>query len=191
MIDILSNTLVTLGPMPMTHALGPYSFWTQESQPLFVLATALSSLGSGAGPALQSLALCIVQVRQLDTGAANGDGAPSLKEEGVGQLFGALAVLQTLGQMILGPMLFGLVYSGTVAAFPKAVFIAAAGLLICSLMLVMLVRGPVVPNAGGTISRKAIKKSKKVRDGERGRSRVSKDLRGGATGYGSVAGSSA
>ncbi|GLB40407.1 putative MFS general substrate transporter [Lyophyllum shimeji] len=192
MIDILSNTLVTLGPMPVTHALGVTSLWTQESQPLFVLATALSSLGSGAGPALQSLALCIVQVRQLDAAAANGDGAPSVKEEGVGQLFGALAVLQTLGQMILGPMLFGLVYSGTVAAFPKAVFVTAAGLLLCSLMLVMLVRGPVVAKAGSLIPGKGVKKGqKRTRDGERGRSRVSKDLRGGAASYGSFARSSA
>lgn len=189
-IDILSNTFVTLGPMPMTHALGVGSLWTQESQPLFVLATALSSLGSGAGPALQSLALCIVQVRQLDAGAATGDSAPSVKDEGVGQLFSALAVLQTLGQMILGPMLFGLIYSGTVAVFPKAVFVTAAGLLICSLTLIMLVRGPV--DAGSPKPGKGIKKSKKqAREGERGRSRVSKDLRGGATGYGSVAGSSA
>ncbi|KAF8071918.1 major facilitator superfamily domain-containing protein [Lyophyllum atratum] len=192
MIDILSNTFVTLGPMPMIHALGASSLWTQESQPLFVLATAMSSLGSGAGPALQSLALCIVQVRTLDASAAKGDDAATVKEEGVGQLLGALAVVQTLGQMILGPMLFGLVYSGTVAAFPKAVFVTAGGLLICSLMLVMLVRGPVIPNAGGPVSGKGTKKGKrKVLDGERGRSRVSKDLRGGATKYGSVASSSA
>ncbi|KAF5382009.1 hypothetical protein D9615_004376 [Tricholomella constricta] len=180
MIDILSNTFVTLGPMPAVHTLGgAASFWTQESQSLFVLATALSSMGSGAGPAMQSLALCIVQVRGLDAAAAGGKVAATANEGGVGQLFGALAVLQTLGQMILGPMIFGLVYSGTVAAYPKGVFVTAAGLLFCSLMLVMLVRGPVIPNAGGPVPGRSIKKGKrKAQDGERGRSRVSKDLRG-------------
>ncbi|KAG6842326.1 hypothetical protein C0991_010615 [Blastosporella zonata] len=93
LIDILSNVFVTLGPMPAVHSLGvPAS----ESQALFVLATAASSLGSGAPPALQSLALCITQTRALD----EGNDAPA--DGGVGQLFGALAVLQTLGQMILG-----------------------------------------------------------------------------------------
>jgi hypothetical protein len=81
-------------------------------------------------------------------------------------------------------MLFGLVYSGTVAAFPKTVFIMAGGILVCSLMLVMLVRGPVMPRPGGAVIRG--KGKKKSRDVERGRSRVSKDLRGGATGYGSM-----
>lgn len=185
-IDILSNTLVTLGPMPAVHVLGSAgSLWTQESQSLFVAATALSSLGSGAGPAMQSLALCIVQVRALGAAAAGGTEAPASDQGGVGQLFGALSVLQTLGQMILGPMLFGLVYSGTVAAFPKTVFVTAAGLLVCSLALVMLVRGPRIP-----IARKGNKGKRPVRDGERGRSRVSKDLRGGATSYGSVGSSS-
>ncbi|KAG5641236.1 hypothetical protein DXG03_005680 [Asterophora parasitica] len=189
MIDILSNTFVTLGPMPVIHALGG---GTRHSQSLFVLATALSSLGSGAGPAMQSLALCITQVRGLDAAAESGgkDATPT-KDGGVGQLFGALAVLQTLGQMILGPMLFGLVYSGTVAAFPKAVFVTAAGLLVCSLVLVILVRGPAMPTAELVPGRSHKKGKRKAREYEsRGRSRVNKDLRGGATGYGTVASSS-
>jgi hypothetical protein len=66
-----------------------------QSQTLFVLATSLSSLGSGAVPAIQSLALCMLQMRALDAGEAD-DG----QEEGVGSLFGALAVLHAVGQMI-------------------------------------------------------------------------------------------
>jgi hypothetical protein len=102
-IDIISNMFVTLAPMPSytVHSVSgdiPSSHSKQESQALFVLATSLSSLGSGAVPAIQSLALCILQVRTLDAGAA---GTP-VKDEGVGALFGALAVLQTVGQMILG-----------------------------------------------------------------------------------------
>lgn len=103
LIDIISDTFVVLAPTPafQVHSLigdvsGSHS--KQESQALFVLATSLGSLGSGAVPAIQSLALCILQVRALDATAAGTPG----KETGVGQLFGALAVLQTVGQMIIG-----------------------------------------------------------------------------------------
>lgn len=88
------------------------------------------------------------------------------------------------------PMLFGLIYSGTVAAFPKAIFVTAGGILVCSLMLVMLVRGPTMPRTGSVNGKGKGKGKKKATGGERGRSRASKDLRGGVTGYGSVACSS-
>lgn len=73
-----------------------------DSQALFVLATYLSSLGSGTFPAIQSLALCVLQVRSLDAGAPDAQGTENGKEKSVGELFGALAVLQAMGQMILG-----------------------------------------------------------------------------------------
>lgn len=103
LIDIISNVSVVLAPPPafQIHSVVgdvPPSHSKQESQALFVLATSLSSLGSGSVPAIQSLALCILQVRALDAGATGTPG----KEAGVGQLFGALAVLQTVGQMIIG-----------------------------------------------------------------------------------------
>ena len=160
---------------------------------------------------MQSLALCIVQARVLagagdeGGGGAGGEGAAGV---GIGRLFGALAVLQAVGQMIIAvstvffglefgveswmygclclslliwcflqPMIFGLVYSGTVAAFPKAIFMTAAGILVAALALVMLVQSPV---GGG--SRKAKGKRRRAREEvevERGRSRISKDLRGG------------
>jgi hypothetical protein len=101
MIDILSHTLVTLSPMP-TYKIHELDFSTstrqskelEPSQALFVLATSLASLGSGAVPAIHSLALCILQVRGLDAGETDG-GARA------GSLFGALAMLQAVGQMIL------------------------------------------------------------------------------------------
>ena len=81
-------------------------------------------------------------------------------------------------------MIFGLVYSETVAKFPKAVFAVAAALLVLSLTMVFCVRNPVQPPYPGRS-----KKKRQGRDIERGRSRVSKDLRGGAIigNYGSVA----
>jgi len=84
-------------------------------------------------------------------------------------------------------MLFGLIYSGTVAKYPKAIFVTAAGLLLGSLTMMISMRVLIRRKSDGP----AIGvKGKKARYDERGRSRISKDLRGGATGYGSVAGSS-
>jgi hypothetical protein len=103
MIDLLSHTFVMLSPMPSykIHGLDvmgdPSRHSKEPSQALFVFATSLSSLGSGAVPAMQSLALCILQMRALDAGETDGG-----KAEGVGSLFGALAMLQAIGQMILG-----------------------------------------------------------------------------------------
>ncbi|KAF8905118.1 major facilitator superfamily domain-containing protein [Gymnopilus junonius] len=164
-IDVLSHTLVSILPAP--------------GQALFVLASSLNGLGSGAVPAIHSLALCMMQVRALD---ANGASDTAKDEEGTGALFGALAVLQAVGQMILGPMLFGLIYSGTVAELPKAIFATAAGILVCALAMVMCVRNPVrVAPAVRTAG--ANGKRRRRDDGERGRSRLSKDLRGGAIPY--------
>lgn len=74
-------------------------------------------------------------------------------------------------------MIFGLVYSDTVAKFPKAIFMVAAGLLMFSLATVLCVRNPVQPAYPG---RSKGKKYREGRDIERGRSRARKDLRGGA-----------
>jgi hypothetical protein len=54
----------------------------------FVFASSLTSLGGGALPSMQSLALCISQV--------HGD------QTGIGVLFGAIGFLQAVGSMILG-----------------------------------------------------------------------------------------
>ena len=76
-----------------------------KSQALFVAASSLTGLGSGVIPAVHSLALCMLQVRTLDAAACrDSEDANSVesKEEGTGALFGAFAVLQAVGQMILG-----------------------------------------------------------------------------------------
>lgn len=76
--------------------------------------------------------------------------------------------------------MFGMIYSSTVAIMPKAIFMVAAATLCVSLVLMMLVRNPVHEKTGPGLGKKG---KKKKRDVERGRSRVSKDLRGGAAGY--------
>jgi len=202
MIDIISQTLVLLFPAPafrdhhislMQKEQGQMNF--AKSQALFVAASSLTGFGSGTVPAIHSLALCMLQVRKLDNSATaynvdGGEDANSMESnnEGSGALFGAFSVLQAVGQMILGPMIFGLVYSETVAQFPKAVFAVAAALVVFSLTVVLCVQNPVRPTYPESGRTNGKKYRRQGRDVERGRSRVSKDLRGGAIigNYGSV-----
>ena len=65
------------------------------SSPLaFVLSTSMSSLGGGMIPACQSLALALVDQGEENAQSAEGVGA--------GSMFGAISVLQAVGQNILG-----------------------------------------------------------------------------------------
>lgn len=114
-IDILSNFLVCLVPAPsyqihsaslaQQHPLESH-LTAGQSEAMFVASSSLTSFGSGALPALHSLALCILQVRSLNAAAAtnNRDSRDSLGHDAVeaGTLFGALAVLQAVGASILG-----------------------------------------------------------------------------------------
>ncbi|CDO77818.1 hypothetical protein BN946_scf184722.g10 [Trametes cinnabarina] len=149
LIDLLSHSTVALSP---SHA----------SQALFIGATSLSSFGAGLVPAMNSLALCIMQSRD---------------EDDTGKLFGAFSVLQAVGQMVLGPALFGLIYTQTVAKFPKAIFAVAGGILVVSLAVLCLVR----PDAGLKGGRKPKRSVAGGVDDDveqrRGRSRANKDLR--------------
>lgn len=170
-VDFLSNVLITLVPRYKVHDLASDSL---HGQILFVLAGTLTSIGSGIVPAMQSLALCVLQARALISGATDAVG---IAEGQVGKLLGALAVLQAVGQMILGPLAFGLIYSQTVAFYPEAIFVIAACILICAFTCIFFVANP--------LPRRSLKGKKPLRidgedDGEleRGRSRVSKDLFG-------------
>jgi hypothetical protein len=165
-IDILSHSLVALAP---------------ATPVLFTLFSVVSGFGSGVVPALQSLALCIVQRDEARAGVAAGAGG------GKGQVFGAMASVQAIGQQIVGPVVFGVLYANTVASFPKAIFTAAAGILVVALALVFMVRPPPPPAAGRAdaaqaqasvaASAKAKGKRRQPREMERGRSRATKDLR--------------
>jgi len=68
----------------------------------------LSSFGSGSVPAIESLALCIAQAQALNAvGNSDSEGEGERKGEvDVGRLFGALAVLQAIGQTIAGVRFF-------------------------------------------------------------------------------------
>ncbi|KAF5367389.1 hypothetical protein D9758_003750 [Tetrapyrgos nigripes] len=209
-IDICSQFLVSISPSPSNiHAESIRSFLTstpsqtsadRRSEIFFVLASSLSGFGAGFLPAAQSLALCIVQARQLlestaserDASAVASDAREeSIKpkgDSGIGKLFGALSVLQAVGQMIMGPLLFGLVYSDSVAQFPKAIFVTACGILVGALGFASLIRSPVqrerprgkgkAPMKGGAHRTKSSRLSRAEEEERRGRSRASKDLFG-------------
>ncbi|KAI0706765.1 major facilitator superfamily domain-containing protein [Cerioporus squamosus] len=116
LVDLFSHSIVAL----TSPEAGPAS-----GQALFVGATGLNSFGAGLIPAVNSLALCIMQSRDVtDTG----------------KMFGAFSVLQAVGQMIVGPVLFGIIYSGTVATFPKTIFAFAASMIFVSLVILFLLR---------------------------------------------------
>ncbi|KAG1762710.1 hypothetical protein EDD22DRAFT_1026262 [Suillus occidentalis] len=190
LIDFLSHALVVIAPLPSR---GSSDAWW--SQFMFIGATSLSCVGAGVLPGMQSLALCTLQGRALVTKEAavrageaqEHDNDPELEP---GKLFGALAVLQAIGQTILGPMIFGVIYSSTVASFPKAIFATASGLVLLSIAFTALVRPDVslsVPKCkkvqvkGKTAVRSyGAKPKRRYQEQARGRSRVSKDLRGGA-----------
>ncbi|KAL5634517.1 hypothetical protein ACGC1H_002536 [Rhizoctonia solani] len=116
----------------------------------FVLTTTLSAFGGGTSPALQSLAL----------GVLGGE------EKDVGRLFGALSMLSSISSTILSPMIFGSLYSLTVATFPRAIFIVATGVLTAALVFLVLVQ----PN-------QPLRKRDVEDFPPRGRSRRAKDLR--------------
>ncbi|KIY44054.1 hypothetical protein FISHEDRAFT_67751 [Fistulina hepatica ATCC 64428] len=181
LIDILSNVLVVLIPQPSAHSLlSSTNTNTDQSRRhsamLFVLASWLTSFGSSVIPSVQSLALCIVQARALaDPDEAAAEGA------GVGKVFGGLSLIQAIGQLIIGPTVFGVMYSQTVAKFPQAIFTTAAVILMSSFCLLCIMRYPLSrPERRLYNSHSSNSKGKaRVVEAEvrRGRSRISKDLR--------------
>ncbi len=80
-IDLCSHALVSV--LPPT-----------ASQGLFVGFTSLSSIGAGVVPTLNSFALCVMQMRSFEPN--------NVDDGGEGRLFGALAIVQAVGQQILG-----------------------------------------------------------------------------------------
>ncbi|KAF9449523.1 MFS general substrate transporter [Macrolepiota fuliginosa MF-IS2] len=203
LMDVISNLLIMASPAPafrhssiegLVTGRQKRGFETQgtsfaRSQALFVLASGMSSFGTGAAPAIHSLTLCILQAREMvHRQDENGSdvSAETIQGQGsgsVGGLFAAFAFLQSIGSMILGPMMFGMVYSSTVGFLPKAIFMVATATLCVSLVLMMLVQNPVQEYESGGVPRKKGLGKKKRGEVERGRSRVSKDLRGGAAGF--------
>lgn len=174
-LDLLSHSLVTLSPTDY----GPYS-----GQALFVGATTLSCFGAGLMPAVNSLALCIMQSRgETDTG----------------KMFGAFSLLQAIGQAVAGvrsshscsftlprltdfrtkQMIFAVIYSKTVATYPKAIFVVAGSMVLASIVVLLLLRPDALvhPRRKGRRVAGSLSALEARVETQRGRSRKSKDLR--------------
>lgn len=82
------------------------------------------------------------------------------------------------------PIIFGVIYGNTVASFPKAVFAVAGVLVLVAIALTTFLR----PDVSLSTPKSNRKKMKCRAIEHRGRSRVSKDLRGGSasTSYGAT-----
>ncbi|TCD71062.1 hypothetical protein EIP91_000154 [Steccherinum ochraceum] len=161
-IDFCSHFFVFLSPV----SAGPV---------LFVLFTSMSSLGAGVHPAVNSIALCVLQIRQY---AAEDAGEVATQDDGgAGRLFGALSVLQSVGQSILGPMLFGLIYGTTVAHYPKAIYSMAAGIITVAIALTFTLR-PEHRYRHLLAAHTASGSDETAVDAERGRSRRRKSIVG-------------
>ncbi|KAH9060380.1 MFS general substrate transporter [Lactarius deliciosus] len=96
---------------------------------MFVAASMLATLSVGYAPVVQSLS--------LELYARRGGEAWE-----VGRLFGAMSVIQALGNQIIGPSLFGVVYMKTVATFPEAMFYVFMAVVLLSLFFLFLVQIP-------------------------------------------------
>ncbi|KAF8520258.1 MFS general substrate transporter [Hysterangium stoloniferum] len=120
LLDITSHTLVTLA--------------ASSSVTLFVGFSLITSIGTGLVPALHSVAMCTLNLRENSQGGKGG--------KDVGKLFGALSILQAVGSTILGPMLFGTIYSVTVGVYPKTIFVLAASQVIVALTMLVMIRPP-------------------------------------------------
>ncbi|KAJ6516325.1 hypothetical protein C8R45DRAFT_240555 [Mycena sanguinolenta] len=178
-IDIVANAVIVLVPALSLHAATHSQFMT--SQILFVGASSIATWGIGLVPSTQSLALSILQARALPAESMQN---ATIVASSTGKLLGALvvvqALVQALGRMIFGLLLFGFIYGRTVAMFPKAIFVTAVGILCSALLATKLVRSPVM-DAKGKLPAQGQPTADE--DEDRGRSRANKDLQ---RGYGST-----
>ncbi|KIR27801.1 hypothetical protein I307_04705 [Cryptococcus deuterogattii 99/473] len=99
------------------------SFGTSESA--FIILTALTTFGSPATPAANSLALSLLP-----------DPSQS------GRLFGALSVVHALGATLISPLMFGMLFASTVEDYAAAVFALAAAFVGGALVCMLCVRIP-------------------------------------------------
>ncbi|EJU04645.1 hypothetical protein DACRYDRAFT_47146 [Dacryopinax primogenitus] len=124
-LDVLAYTLTSLSP--------PSAMWA------FVLFTSMSSFAGGALPAMHALALGILTAQEKEEAEAAGSGV-SVEVNHAGRLFGAFGLVQATSQILLGPLMFGALYSISVYSFPKAIFVVAAGLLAVACFCLTTVR---------------------------------------------------
>lgn len=131
-------------------------------QSIFLFSSAVQSLGGGAAPAIQSLALAHASPRDS------------------GRLFASLSVLQSIAASIVGPIIFSIIFIRTVGAFPELIFWAAVACYAVGLAALLAVRlgrrivdGEVLVDAPSVSNVKPSKRTSPLEDddgGNRGRS---------------------
>ncbi|KAF7354923.1 hypothetical protein MSAN_01407100 [Mycena sanguinolenta] len=180
-IDIFANTAIVLVPAPSLHQNVVTHSQFSTSQTLFVVASSIAAWGTGLLPSTQSLALSILQARAL---LAESAQEAAIFESTIGKLLSIIvvvqAVVQGLGQMILGSLLLGSIYNRTASVFPKAVFVTVVGILFATLLVTKFVRSPVM-DVKGKLPARGQPTAEEAED--RGRSPANKDLQ---RGYGST-----
>ncbi|KAF7291972.1 hypothetical protein MIND_01222800 [Mycena indigotica] len=100
---------------------------------LFILFISLGSLGAGLEPAANSLVLELYTRRVSNRAKAESES---------GKLFAAVGVVQTIFGRILGPVIYGSIYSATVASHPRTIFLVAFVNAVLAFGLLWLVRLP-------------------------------------------------
>jgi len=105
--------------------LGFVAMALSRSPSLFLLSAMGECLGAGFPAAIQSAAL---EIYRRSGGRETG------------KLFGALSVMQSVGSQIIGPSLFGSIYTTTVSTFPQAMFIVCAAALALSILITLPIR---------------------------------------------------
>jgi MFS family permease len=98
--------------------------------PLFVGVSTLLSLGAGFGPAAQAIMLELFSLQ------------PGRSASEAGTLFGAMSIAQALVTQVVGPAVFGMLYSATVGVLPQAIFMLGSFLILCSAIMMSFVRFP-------------------------------------------------
>ncbi|CAE6450212.1 unnamed protein product [Rhizoctonia solani] len=95
------------------------------SQTPFIGATIVLAFGGGFAPSVQSLALALANpsahIARREA-RAHGASMPSSAKQEIGRLFGALALIHSLGAQVFGPALFSTTFGATVGVYPRAIF---------------------------------------------------------------------
>lgn len=117
-LDLCGFLLFLLAPYLLPASLRGQS----QHVALFLTAAVLQSMGSGASPAIQSLALAHASPRDS------------------GRLFASWSVVQSISSQVLGPILFSTVFMQTVGRWSEAIFALASALAALAVLALSLVR---------------------------------------------------
>lgn len=90
----------------------------------FIFATGLMALGSGAGPAMQSIALSLCNASDN------------------GKVTGGLSVIQAVVSSTFGPLVYAAVFALTLDVFPQAIFTLAAASMLVAFTVLSFVKLP-------------------------------------------------